>query len=370
MKAVAIICEYNPFHKGHAYLLSEVKKRFPEHTVISVMSGAAVQRGELAVYGKYYRAKCAILGGSDIVVELPFPYSCSAGEQFARAGVYIAEKLGAEYLVFGSESGDVENLKRHANNLLSSEFDSSLGALAKANPDKSFIRLRESLYYDMFGERLPIGGNDMLGLEYIKAICSIEADIRPSVIKRLDGYSATESRRALSENNLSDIKRLIPNFEDAPKTHPGLRGIGELIIGTLRLGNVKDNGSGIVNSLISCAEKTSDYDEFISLLPTASYTSARLRRELIAALFGVSDEMKNKAPAFTVLLGASALGTAYLASIRKTSELPILTKQSELASYPEISRADFELCERLESIYRLASGDSSSAFFERPFIMK
>ncbi len=370
MRSVAIICEYNPFHRGHEYLINSVRKIFPEHAVISIMSGSTVQRGEFSVCGKYERARCAVLGGSDVVVELPFPFSCSAGEQFARAGVFIADKLGSEHLVFGSECGDVNLLEKHAKNLLSKQFDEALGNRARSNPETSFIRLRERVYLEMFGCELPLGGNDMLGIEYIKAIMSSGFDITPVAVRRVNGYSATQSRQAISDGNEAEVKKLISNGFIPKKPHSGLRGISKLILGYLRLGIAQDSGNGISNALSACAEKTDDYDEFISLLPTSVYTMARLRREIIASLFGVSDKMRNEEPTFTVLLAASKRGTEYLNLQRKTLSFPILTKNSDISSHPEISKSQLELCKRVDSVYSLAGELGSTSFFEKPFIVK
>ncbi len=370
MRSVAIICEYNPFHFGHEYLISRVKAKLPDCAVISIMSGSTVQRGELSVCGKYERAKYAVLGGSDLVLELPFPFSCSAGEQFARAGVFIANKLMVDFIAFGSECGGVELLKNHAKNLLSKEFDAELGARAKANPKTSFIRLREQLYREIFEYDLPSKGNDVLGIEYIKAIISYGYNITPIAVKRAESYSATKSRRALHDGDEAEAERLIPDAFIPKNIHPGLCGISKLILGNLRLGNVSDGGNGILNALISCAEKTNDYDEFISLLPTSVYTSARLRREIIASLFGVTDEMKNEQPTFTVLLGASKRGMEYLSLKRKLLDFPILTKNSDISAHPEISKAQIELCKRADSIYSLAGGCARTSFFEKPFIVK
>ncbi len=370
MKAVAIICEYNPFHRGHEYLISSVKEKIPDCTVISVMSGNTVQRGELSVCGKYERARCAVLGGSDLVLELPFPFSCSAGEQFARAGVFIASQVGAEYLAFGSENGDIESLKIHAEKLLSDDFDKKLGEYAKSNPKTSFVRLRVQAYREMFGCDLPSGGNDMLGIEYIKSIISGGYNIEPFALLRASDYSATQSRQALFDGDKDEAKRLISDNFVPKRLHPGLCGISKLILGNLRLGRVSDNGNGIFNALSACAEKTNSYDEFLSLLPTSVYTAARLRREIIASLFGVTDKMRNEKPTFTVLLGASKRGTEYLNSVRRTIDFPILTKNSDISSYPKISKEQIDLCKRVDSIYSLAGDTESTAFFEKPFIIK
>ncbi len=367
MSSVAIICEYNPFHKGHEALISAVKAKYRGYTVISVMSGNAVQRGELPIYDKYFRAKCAVLGGSDIVAELPFPFSCSAGEQFARAGVYIAHKLGADVLAFGSETGDIEAITAHARNLISSEFDEALGETARANPDVSYILLRERLYKEMFGMPLPGGGNDMLGIEYIKTIISEGYGIIPSVFKRVDGLSATAGRAALKVGDEDETARLVSADYIGEKLHPGLAGLSELILGYYRL-NKFDDKSGILGAVSACAKKTADFEEFISMLPTAVYTSARLRRELIGGLLGVDNAMRNEKPTFTTLLAASKTGTEYLKSRRKTSDFPILTKKSDAYGDGRVSSAQLELCEKLDYLYHLAAGDKNVSYFGRPFI--
>lgn len=108
MKTVAVICEYNPFHRGHAKQLSALRERFAaageEVTVLALMSGNYVQRGEPALFDKYIRTKAALLCGADLVAELPYPYCAAPADRFARAGVYLAERLGADTLAFGSES--------------------------------------------------------------------------------------------------------------------------------------------------------------------------------------------------------------------------------------------------------------------------
>ena len=112
MTTVAIICEYNPFHRGHEYQIKKIREQFGEDTaVVCIMSGNYTQRGEFAFMPKTERAKCAILGGADLVLELPFPFSSSSAEYFAKSGVKIADSLGCvDYLSFGSESGDLNAL--------------------------------------------------------------------------------------------------------------------------------------------------------------------------------------------------------------------------------------------------------------------
>ena len=113
MKIAAIIAEYNPFHNGHKYQLDKLRELLGEDTaIISVMSGNYVQRGEIAIADKTVRARAAVDAGVNLVLELPFPYSMASAEFFASAGVHIITSLGiVDYLVFGSESGDIDKLK-------------------------------------------------------------------------------------------------------------------------------------------------------------------------------------------------------------------------------------------------------------------
>lgn len=140
MKISAVICEYNPFHPGHAYHISEVKKN--SDAVIAVMSGSFTQRGIPAVISKYERAREAIAGGADLVLELPFPYCAASAEYFARAGVDIAERAGVVLeLSFGSESGDAEALMKIAENMNSIAFDRALAEASAEGKGTHYGRL-------------------------------------------------------------------------------------------------------------------------------------------------------------------------------------------------------------------------------------
>ena len=140
MIKVAIICEFNPFHNGHKLLFDRVREYFaPEEVcIVCIMSGNFVQRGTLAVMSKYKRAEIATDMGADVVVELPFPYSASYAQSFARAGVDIADSLGGiDYLAFGSESFDKENITYCAEKIASDEFENTLTEILKENRNTS-----------------------------------------------------------------------------------------------------------------------------------------------------------------------------------------------------------------------------------------
>ena len=174
---VGLVVEYNPFHNGHLHHIQEIDKLFEDNIKIAVMSGDFVQRGEPSLLNKFEKTKVALSHGIDIVIELPAFYSCQSAEIFARGSVNILDKLSCSHIVFGSESNDLDKLKRIATISLTKEFELSL---------KEF--LAEGFSYPtafskaLFDEKL--GSNDILALEYLKAIKVLNSKIIPHSIKR------------------------------------------------------------------------------------------------------------------------------------------------------------------------------------------
>ena len=173
MKIAAIITEYNPFHNGHQYQIDKARELLGEDTaIIAIMSGNFTQRGELAIADKTVRAKAAVECGVNLVLELPFPFSMSSAEFFARSGVRIANKLGVvDYLIFGSELGYTEELTRVAENMLTAEFSNKADELIKSSENKSsgHPKLLEEAYNSLYPDKLNsdfFTANNILALEY------------------------------------------------------------------------------------------------------------------------------------------------------------------------------------------------------------
>ena len=145
MRAVAIICEYNPFHRGHAYQLQQARRDCDAEVVICVMSELLTQRGEPTIADPYHRAEAAIRGGADVVLGLPFPYSGAAAEHCAAAGVYIATAVGAMHLHFGSECGNLSLLQSTAALTGTPNFIEALTALQHEQPELGVMQARELL---------------------------------------------------------------------------------------------------------------------------------------------------------------------------------------------------------------------------------
>ena len=163
---IAIIAEYNPFHSGHAYQIEQVRNTFGKEACITVILGGIFsQRGAPYIAPPYVRAEAAVACGADLVLELPFPFSCAPAGIFARAGVEIAVKIGANVLAFGSECGDLDALITKRRRLDSAEFREALAAAKDETVSKT--RLYTRVYEEVYGEEAPKMPNDILAIEYL-----------------------------------------------------------------------------------------------------------------------------------------------------------------------------------------------------------
>lgn len=181
MKATGIVVEYNPFHNGHRYHLQKAKELNPDSIIIAVMSGDFVQRGEPSIVDRWTKAKMALANGIDIVVELPVFYSSQSAEIFAKGAVGILEELRCNSMVFGSESGEIEELKRISTLQESDEFKIKLKERLKEG--HSYPTAHSLTMKEILGES-ELNSNDILGLEYIKAIRYWKSSIIPMTLKR------------------------------------------------------------------------------------------------------------------------------------------------------------------------------------------
>ena len=213
MKIAGIIAEYNPFHRGHEYHLKEARKACGADYVIAVMSGSFVQRGEPAIADKYTRARMALLSGADLVVELPFAFACSAAPDFALGGVKLLDALGADCLCFGSETGDLSLLEETASRLAGETPSQSVLVREGMKKGLSYAdSLKLSLSESVPGaDALFSGSNDILALEYCKAILKLSSGLRPVAVKRV-GQEYNDLRQSSSAfMSASAVREMILN---------------------------------------------------------------------------------------------------------------------------------------------------------------
>ena len=375
MNVTGIIAEYDPFHNGHEYHLEEAKKITGADAVIAVISGNFTQRGLPAFFGKSARARAALLGGADLVLELPYIYSCNAGREFARGGVEILESLGVVTdLVFGSECGDLKLLKRIAD----LDRKGSSGAEENERVQREVKRLMDggSSYPTAFSLAvLNICGdaysqvldhpNNVLGIEYIRALNAVNSKIRPHCIERTgSGHTETEIsekvfpderrtasgtalRNKIKSDGVEAVRSFVPAsvfrvfrqeafFDSMDKMYQLLR--YRLITADAgRLREIYTVTEGIENRLKGAALQAEDFGGFMDLVRTKRYTDARIRRMLIHILtdFTGRDYEALRGTAYARVLGFSGEGARLLRKIRRNETAEVISNLSGLDALRE-----------------------------------
>ena len=339
---VGIIAEYNPFHNGHLYHIEKVKEMFPNSPIILVLGGNFTERGDISILDKWEKTAIAIKNGIDLVVELPFPFSCSSADIFAKGSIDILNYLGVTDLVFGSESDDIEGIKKLVETELSNhDFDNLVQVYLRMgyNYPTSLSKALEDITGDCF--KLP---NDILGISYVKAIYSNNYKITPHTIKRTNDYhskeldnmsinSATSIREALLNNK--DIKESVPSItysylkdKKIPKLDDYFNLLKYKIISCndLTIYNLVD--SGIATKLKKEILNSYSFDELINKVKSKNLTYSRLSRTLIYILCDYTKDMAKefKEIKYIRLLGFSNKGKEYLNKIKKDIDIPIISK--------------------------------------------
>lgn len=369
MSNFGIVSEFNPFHKGHARLLCSARKLGAER-VVCIMSGNAVQRGELAVFDKYVRAEAALRCGADLVLELPFPWCAASAEYFSRAGIYVLSKL-CDTVIFGSECGDIARLTDAAERAGSEEF-----RLEYAKRTDSGERAAE-VYFDMLkgADGEGFSSNDLLGIEYIRAARAIGSDLFFKTVQRDGaGYndtelsesenpSATALRRLWMEGGFEDCSKYIPReaydiFEKAYYNGEmtDIYQLSRAILMYFRLADPSllegfaDSDGGIANRICSLAHECTSLEEMLERLWTKRYTDAKLRRAILFAMCGVTGDLLSQKPEYTTLLAANAKGRELLSDVRKNCGIKIVTKPADAPTHSK----QYVASSRLDSIFTLA----------------
>ena len=368
MKNIGIVCEFNPLHNGHERLLRYARELGAQR-VVCVMSGNATQRGELAVLDKYTRAKAAIAAGADLVLELPFPWSSASAEYFARAAVAVLSG-SCDTLLFGSECGDIDLICRAATLAATDDFREEYRRRTKSGEGAAGV------YFDMLREAgAPLGSNDLLGVEYVRAIGELSADMIPCTLRRegadyndesIDGASypsATAIRKMWQELGFEDSAKHMPRavYEIYEKAYfegemCDIYQLSRAILMYFRLRSPEDLQSyaecegGIANRLCSLAHECSSLEELYEKLSTKRYTDAKLRRALLFCLSEVERELLCSLPEYTTLLAADAKGRELLSAQRKSGGIKVVTKPADEPAESAQTKAS----RRLDAIFTLA----------------
>ena len=304
-----IICEFNPFHGGHKYLIDSVKK--DGDGVICVMSGSFVQRGEAAVYSKFDRAAEAVKNGADLVIELVTPCSTLSAQGFAEAGVALLESTGVcDALAFGAECDDVEELKKVADEIKAR--DAEIQETLKSGI--SYPAARRSVV----DSPLLDTPNNILGIEYLSC-----TKLPAVAVKRIgkghdsdDGeYSASEIRKHLAD------KACLENCESAVLYKLRTMSAEDFL-------QIDDVSEGLHNRIAEAVKTAGRLDELYDSIKTKRYTHARIRRIILRAYLGITKDT-DKTPRYLRVLAMNEKGRDLLALIAKRGNLPVITRYKD-----------------------------------------
>ena len=378
MKAVGLVTEYNPFHNGHLYHLNKAMELTGADISVAVMSGDFVQRGEPAVLDKYTRTSMALNSGVNLVVELPVNYAVSSAESFAAGALKVLDYIKADSIAFGSESGDIERLSKLAHVLCDNE-DTLYKEISKYTANGiSYAAARQKTVEKLTDKdtaAMLTSSNNILAVEYLKAIIKNNYAIKPYTVQRQgDSYNDTDIRSeyasatALRENLKADnISEYIPvkaglilssntnyiypdditkalftrlldilfassydknvfienvmKYPDVNKEIAGrlYKSAMDMITRTVQqMSESKDNGAFSFGSL--CEH-----------IKTKEVPLSRIKRALVRITLGLDKKHMEKysnAPYIRVL-GFDKKGQEYLSYIRKTVEVPLITKTAD-----------------------------------------
>ncbi len=375
MTVTGVICEYNPFHRGHALQLAAARERSGgDCALVCVMGGNFVQRGEPAVISKHARAEMAVRCGADLVLELPVPWALASAERFAAGGVALLNAVGAENLSFGAECADAERLEKLASVLLTEKCAAQIKA--ELVTGVSYAAARERAARKLVGDEALIlrGPNNILAVEYLKAIRKSGSKLRPIAVERAfaahdgdenGGYAgAAYIRKRIAGGG--DPERFMPEAayevlrrELAAGRTPDPKRLDAMAMYRLRaMGpeeyqRLPDSGEGLWARLMRCARESGSLKETLDAAKTKRYAYARLRRMVMAALLGVTADDQRGGPPYVRVLALGQRGREALREIKRRSSLPVITKPAAAKLLPEGAGKIFKLEARAGDVYAL-----------------
>jgi len=382
MKNAAIICEYNPLHKGHKKQIEYIKSTFKGNCrIISLMSGNFSQRGEAAIYPKHLRAAAAVNEGCDLVLEYPYPYSCSRAESFAYNAVYILEQLGfIDYLCFGSEKGDLSLLEKAALNLSSNEFEAALSSALALDKNKilSYATVRQKVYNELYRENLPCEPNDILAVEYLKSLIKLNSSIKPMVIQRLSDYSAGTSRGYIRTEDKAINDSLPPAMLELTKTYKPTdsdnfeRAILAFLRSSDSSASIKpaDTPEDLLFRILNNSKnrKILSLNELINKCVCKKYTAARIRRTLLYLFFATTDTDLTQLPSYTSLLAFTKSGAALLSENKKRIKIKLISNPGGSSLLEGEPKRCFERANSADNTFSLFSDSATHVMADRPYL--
>lgn len=390
MKFCAVICELNPFHNGHRYILEQARRQSGCDAVIALMSGNFVQRAEPAVIDEYARAECALRCGADAVIELPVIYAVASAEKFASGAVGILNTIPAiEYLAMGTESDNFKLLDALAEIQAeeSNAFKGKIRALLDSGlPYPKALTLAtaecaEKRGFDLKEAELALNKpNNILAVAYKKALITSASKISFLPVHRIGGdisdeyvgkySSASAIRKLLNDDIISEAMPQCAYDILQRSTSVGLRNdrFDALMIYALRTANLSlirntpDCAEGFEYKIRELANLSNSYEELLNSIGTTRFTRARVARICVQTLLGIEKDTQNSGYAFARLLGVKESCRAAILGLMPQNI--ISNKQGENALTTD-SRICYEADRRASIVYSSISRKASDLFYRK-----
>ena len=390
MAVAGIIAEYNPFHRGHAWQIAELRRRLGADTAVVVcMSGNFVQRGDFAVLNKHSRTEMALRGGADLVLELPTPWSAATAERFAQGGVAVLAATGVvTHLAFGCECGTLEPLQAVAECLDSGEYHA--GVTRFTGEGMTFAAARQAVVRALLEQEgngkaaeCLSSPNNALAVEYLRALRSRGGGIEPLALPRVGAAhdsgekGAYPSASAIRKTLLSggDWRPMLPESSvavfsremEAGRAPVWMDSCQRAILFQLRCMEeedfrVYDGGrEGLYHRFYAAVHSAVSVEEILETAKTKRYPLARLRRMLLHSCLGVPQAAQGETPPYIRVLGADEQGRVLLGRMRKTAALPVITKPSHVRRLDQEAQRVFGQEARCSDLYVLAYPDLRQA---------
>ena len=342
MEKIGVIAEYNPFHNGHIYLIDKIKEKFPNSLITVILNTNFTERGEFSFLTKWEKTKIALLNKVDLVIEMPFIFGSQSADKFAYYAISILEKLNIDYLVFGSESDDVDTLKNLASTIL---YNKDYNNLVKKYLDmgNNYPSATSKALYNLTNINL-IDSNDLLGVSYLKVILENNFNITPITIKRTNSYlnknltnnisSATSIREAYLNNQ--NIENYVPkdtlNYLNINKNYLNeyFKLLKYKLISEINdLDKYLDVAEGIDKKIKKIILKVNTYQELIENLKSKRYTYNKLNRMFLHILLNILKTSKYNIN-YIRILGFNSKGRLYLRTIKNDLDIPIITNYKDI----------------------------------------
>ena len=359
-KVLGIISEYNPFHNGHLYHLIKSKKITNAEYTIAVISGNFTQRGNCSLVDKWSKTEMALLNGIDLVIELPVLYSISSAENFAEGAIKILDSLKiVDEISFGTETSDINILNKFADILYNEPKEYKAILSHELSKGISYPKARENalmMYLNDIRRFAPVlsSPNNILGIEYLKALKKFNSNINPISIQRINtGYndinfsgniaSATAIRNLISKNEFKDLNKILPISsysilkENIQKGHivKDISNFDRIAIYNLRkmsidqIANLPDVSEGLEFAIKKAANSCNSISELINIVNSKRYTSTRLQRIVLYSLLGITKkdiQISKKSIPYIRILGFNEKGKYIVSEISKSkNKLNLIT---------------------------------------------